>query len=108
LELQIGMTKFYCPKCKKETETDGEVQDMTNSNRYRLHGDCAVCGTRKNTFTGKDWVIKKKSEKEKKADKAKKERVKFNQQCMQLGLEILQSDKACQNCVAKCLGERKK
>jgi hypothetical protein len=84
-----------------------EEQDMTNSGRYRLHGDCAVCDTYKNTFTGKDWVIKKKSEKEKKAAKAKKEKAKFTRQCKKIGFEILQSDKACQDCVDKCLKGRK-
>jgi hypothetical protein len=51
---------------------------MTDSNRYKLHGDYADCGTRKNTLTGKDWVIKKKSEKDEKAAKARKEKAKFN------------------------------
>jgi hypothetical protein len=39
---------------------------MTDSNQHRLHGDCADCGTCKNTFIKKDWVIKK-SEKDEKA-----------------------------------------
>ncbi|PKY61977.1 hypothetical protein RhiirA4_487695 [Rhizophagus irregularis] len=77
------MTRFYCLRCKKETETASEVQDMTTSGRYRLHGDCTVCGIRKNTFTGEGWVIKKKSKKEK-------------------------EDAACQQCVAKCLDDRVK
>jgi hypothetical protein len=101
------MMKFYCTKCKKKTETVGEVQGMTDSNRHRLHGDCADCDTRKNTLTGKDWVIKKKSEKEEKTAKAKKEEAKFIRQCKELGLEILQSDKACRDCVFKCLGGQK-
>jgi hypothetical protein len=97
------MTKFYCLKCKKETETVDEVQDITNSGHFRLHGDCTVCGRHKSTFTGKNWVIKKKSKKEKEAATAKKERTKFNRQCRELGLEILQSNEACQNCVSECL-----
>jgi hypothetical protein len=96
--------KFYCLKCKKETETVNEEQDMTNSDRYKLHRDCTVYDTHKNTFTGTDWVIKKKSEKEKKAAKAKKEKAKFTQQCKKIGIDILQSDKACQDCISKCLG----
>jgi hypothetical protein len=71
------MTKFYCTKCKKKTETVDEVQGTTDSGRYRLHGDCADCGTYKNTLTGKDWVIKKKSEKDEKAAKTSKEKAKF-------------------------------
>jgi hypothetical protein len=97
------MTKFYCLKCKKETETVDEKQDMTNSGQYRLHEDCAVCDTHKNTFTGTDWVIKKKSKKKKKVTKAKKKKAKFTRQCKKIGLEILQSDKVCQDCVFKCL-----
>jgi hypothetical protein len=50
---------------------------MTNSGQYKLHKDCAVCGTHKNTFIRTDWMIKKKSKKEKKMAKAKKERAKF-------------------------------
>ncbi|PKY36201.1 hypothetical protein RhiirB3_458314 [Rhizophagus irregularis] len=49
------MTQFYCLKCKKETETTSEIQDMTINGRYHLHGDCTVCGMHKNTFTGVDW-----------------------------------------------------
>jgi hypothetical protein len=101
------MTKFYCTKCKKKTETVGKIRGITGSNRHRLHGDCADCGTRKNTLTGKDWVIKKKSEKNEKAAKVRKEEAKFIQQCKELGLEILQSDEACRDCVSKCLGRRK-
>ncbi|PKY35925.1 hypothetical protein RhiirB3_457527 [Rhizophagus irregularis] len=44
------MTRFYCLKCKKETETASEIQDMTTNERYRLHGDCTVCGMHKNTL----------------------------------------------------------
>jgi predicted peroxiredoxin len=78
---------------------------MTVGGRYRLHGDCVVCGIRKNTFTGKDWVIKKKSKKEKEDAVAKKKAAAFSRQCKELGLEIFQSDNACQQCVAKCLDE---
>jgi hypothetical protein len=76
---------------------------MTCSNRHRLYGNCADCDTRKNTLTGKDWVIKKKSEKDEKAAKVRKEEAKFIRQCKELGLEILQTDKAYQDCVDKCL-----
>ncbi|GET66511.1 hypothetical protein GLOIN_2v1788557 [Rhizophagus irregularis DAOM 181602=DAOM 197198] len=65
------MTRFYCLKCKKETETASEIQDMTTNGRYRLHGDCTVCGMHKNTFTGIDWVIKKKTKEKKKETTAK-------------------------------------
>ena len=102
------MTRFYCLRCKKETETASEVQDMTTSGRYRLHGDCAICGIRKNTFTGEGWVIKKKSKKEKEDAVAKKKAAAFNRQCKELGLEIFQSDKTCQQCVAKCLDDKVK
>ncbi|PKK77604.1 hypothetical protein RhiirC2_844174 [Rhizophagus irregularis] len=34
---------------------------MTETGRYRLHGENADCGKHKNTFTGKNWVIKKKN-----------------------------------------------
>jgi hypothetical protein len=81
---------------------------MTNSGWYRLHEDCIICGTHKNTFTGMDWMIKKKSEKEKKAAKTKKKKVKFTQQCKKIGFKILQSDKACQDCISKCLKGTKK
>ncbi|PKY60837.1 hypothetical protein RhiirA4_485009, partial [Rhizophagus irregularis] len=64
------------------------------------------CGIRKNTFTGEGWVIKKKSKKEKEDAMAKKKAAAFNRQCKELGLEIFQSDKACQQCVAKCLDDR--
>jgi hypothetical protein len=103
VKLQNEMTKFYCVKCKKETETADEVQDMTNSGRYRLHGNCTVCGKHKNTFTGKDWVIKKKSKKETAQATAKKKKAEFIRQCKDLGLEIFQSDQTCKNCVSKCL-----
>ncbi|CAB4403579.1 unnamed protein product [Rhizophagus irregularis] len=86
------MTRFYCLRCKKETETASEVQDMTTSGRYRLHG----------------WVIKKKSKEGKEDAVAKKKAAAFNRQCKELGLEIFQSDKACQQCVAKCLDDRVK
>ncbi|PKY60027.1 hypothetical protein RhiirA4_483269 [Rhizophagus irregularis] len=56
------MTRFYCLKCKKETETASEIQDMTTNGRYRLHGDCVICGMHKNTFTGVDWVFRSPSE----------------------------------------------
>ena len=102
------MTRFYCLRCKKETETVSEVQDMTTSGRYRLHGDCTVCGMHKNTFTGVDWVIKKKSKKEKEDAMAKKKAAAFSRQCKELGLEIFQSDKTCQQCVVKCLDDRVK
>ncbi|GET67270.1 hypothetical protein GLOIN_2v1790441 [Rhizophagus irregularis DAOM 181602=DAOM 197198] len=36
------MTRFYCLKCKKETETASEIQDITTNGRYRLHGDCVA------------------------------------------------------------------
>jgi hypothetical protein len=85
----------------------GEVRGMTDSNRHRLHGDCADCSTCKNTLTGKNWVIKKKSEKDEKAAKTKKEEAKFIRQCKELGLEILQSDKACRDCVDKYLRGQK-
>ncbi|PKB97512.1 hypothetical protein RhiirA5_433018 [Rhizophagus irregularis] len=51
--------------CKKETETASEIQDMTTNGRYRLHGDCTVCGMHKNTFTGVDLIKKKSKEKKK-------------------------------------------
>ncbi|PKC05588.1 hypothetical protein RhiirA5_400861 [Rhizophagus irregularis] len=45
---------------------------MTETGRYRLHGDNAVCGKHKNTFTGKNWVIKKKRKEKGKKDKESK------------------------------------
>ena len=101
------MTKFYCLKCKKETETVGEVQDMTNNGRYRLHGNCGTCGKHKNVFTGEGWVIKRKSRKEKADAKDKKETAKKNQQAKKLGLQILESDDTCQECIYKCLRAKK-
>ncbi|GET64528.1 hypothetical protein GLOIN_2v1788557 [Rhizophagus irregularis DAOM 181602=DAOM 197198] len=65
------MTRFYYLKCKKETETASEIQDMTTNGRYHLHGDCVVCGMHKNTFTGIDWVIKKKPRRRKKKPRLK-------------------------------------
>jgi hypothetical protein len=102
------MMKFYCTKCKKKTEIVDEIRGITDSNQHRLYGDCADCGIRKNTLTGKDWVIKKKSEKDEKAAKARKEKAKFTRQYKELGLEILRSDEACRDCVDKCLKGRKK
>ncbi|GET62649.1 hypothetical protein GLOIN_2v1790441 [Rhizophagus irregularis DAOM 181602=DAOM 197198] len=102
------MTRFYCLKCKKETETASEIQDMTTNGRYHLHGDCVVCGMHKNTFTGIDWVIKKKTKEKKKETAAKRHQTAYNRQCKKLGQKILDSDDTCKQCIDKCLKEAKK
>ncbi|GET66465.1 hypothetical protein GLOIN_2v1790441 [Rhizophagus irregularis DAOM 181602=DAOM 197198] len=79
------MTRFYCLKCKKETETASEIQDMTTNGRYRLHGDCTICETA-----------------------AKRQQTAYNRQCKKLGQKILDSDDACKQCIDKCLKEAKK
>ncbi|GBC31216.1 hypothetical protein GLOIN_2v1790441 [Rhizophagus irregularis DAOM 181602=DAOM 197198] len=102
------MTRFYCLKCKKETETASEIQDMTTNGRYRLHGDCTICGMHKNTFTGIDWVIKKKTKEKKKETAAKRQQTAYNRQCKKLGQKILDADDTCKQCIDKCLKEAKK
>ncbi|GET51587.1 hypothetical protein GLOIN_2v1790441 [Rhizophagus irregularis DAOM 181602=DAOM 197198] len=102
------MTRFYCLKCKKETETASEIQDMTTNGCYRLHGDCVVCGMHKNTFTGIDWVIKKKTKEKKKETAAKRHQTAYNRQCKKLGQKILEADDACKQCIDKYLKEAKK
>ncbi|CAB4412229.1 unnamed protein product [Rhizophagus irregularis] len=102
------MTRFYCLKCKKKTETASEIQDMTTNGRYRLHGDCTVCGMHKNTFTGEGWVIKKKTKEKKKETAAKRHQTVYNRQCKKLGQKILEADDTCKECIDKCLKEAKK
>ena len=104
----LKMTRFYCLKCKKETETASEIQVMTTNGRYRLHGDCTICGIHKNTFTGVDWVIKKKSKEKKKETAAKRHQTAYNRQCKKLGQKILDADDTCKQCIDKCLKEAKK
>ncbi|PKB93759.1 hypothetical protein RhiirA5_387063, partial [Rhizophagus irregularis] len=67
---------------------------MTTNGRYRLHGDCIVCGMHKNTFTMVDWVIKKKSKEKKKETAAKRQQTAYNRQC-KLGQKILDADDMC-------------
>ncbi|GET54899.1 hypothetical protein GLOIN_2v1788557 [Rhizophagus irregularis DAOM 181602=DAOM 197198] len=64
---------------------------MTTNRRYRLHGDCIVCGMHKNTFTMVDWVIKKKSKEKKKETAAKRQQTAYNRQC-KLRQKILDAD----------------
>ena len=95
------MVKIYCIKCKQKTDTIGEQQDMTNSGRYRIRGDCNICGTYKSVFTGEDWKVNPKSEREKskkdKADaKAKCQESSINRKARKLGLRVLSVDETSQ------------
>ncbi|GBB88590.1 hypothetical protein RclHR1_15140001 [Rhizophagus clarus] len=86
------MTEIYCAKCKKKTETSSEVQDMTDKGRYRIHGDCIICGTHKNTLTGENWEVKIHSKREVLDAKKKRKKTATNKKAKKLGLKILDAD----------------
>lgn len=44
------MDLIYCSKCQTRTETQDVRIEYTRTNRPMKKGQCAVCGTRKNTF----------------------------------------------------------
>lgn len=44
------MDLIYCAKCQKQTDTQNVQIDYTRTHRPMKNGQCAVCGTRKNTF----------------------------------------------------------
>lgn len=98
------MVKIYCVKCKQKTDTVSELQDMTNSGRYRILGGCSICGTHKSAFTGENWKVNPKSEREKskkdKADaKAKRQESAVNRKARNLGLRILSVDEKSQKMI---------
>ena len=86
------MAQIYCLKCKKKTNTSGEVQDMTNNGRYRIHGDCTICGIHKNIFTSEDWVVRIHSKKELLEAREKRQQTAFNKKAKKLGLKILNAN----------------
>ena len=107
------MVKIYCIKCKQKTDTTGEQQDMTNSGRYRILGDCSICGTYKSVFTGEGWKINPKSERERsKKDKAdarvKRQESSLNRKARKLGLRVLSVDKTSQKMIKSLLKEAEK
>jgi Domain of unknown function (DUF5679) len=102
------MTQIYCLKCRKKTNTSEEIQDMTNNGRYRIHGDCTICGTHKNIFTGEDWEIKAHSKKELLEAKKKRQDYALNKKAKKLGLKILNADKDVKACIKRCLRNAKK
>jgi len=97
------MTQIYYLKCRKKTSTSGEVQDMTNNGRYRIHGDCTVCGMHKNIFTSEDWAVKAYSKKELLEARERRQQTTFNRRAKRLGLRILNADEDVQACVKRCL-----
>ncbi|GBB83287.1 hypothetical protein RclHR1_10000010 [Rhizophagus clarus] len=86
------MTEIYCTKCRKKTETSSEVQDMTDKGRYRIHGDCIICETHKNTITGENWKVKLHSKGEVLDAKKKRKKTATNKKAKKLGLKILDAD----------------
>ncbi|GBB85896.1 hypothetical protein RclHR1_12330017 [Rhizophagus clarus] len=86
------MTEIYCTKCRKKTETSSEVQDMTDNGRYRIHGDCIICGTHKNTLTGENWEVKSHSKREVLDAKKKRKKTATNKKAKKLGFKILDAD----------------
>lgn len=107
------MVKIYCVKCKQKTDTVSEAQDMTNSGRYRIVGDCNICGTHKGTFTGENWKINPKSEREKskkdKAEaKAKRQESALNRKARNLGLRVLSVDEKSQKTIKGFLKKAEK
>ncbi|GES72456.1 hypothetical protein GLOIN_2v1788557 [Rhizophagus clarus] len=102
------MTKIHCTKCKKKTETSSEVQDMTDKGRYRIHGDCIICGTHKNTLTGKNWEVKIHSKREVLDAKEKRKKTATNKKAKKLGLKILDADDKVQAYIKRYLREATK
>ena len=97
------MTEIHCTKCKKKTETSSEVQDMTDKGRYRIHGDCIICGTHKNTLTGENWEVKTHSKREILDAKKKRKKTATNKKAKKLGLKILDADDKVQAYIKRYL-----
>jgi hypothetical protein len=102
------MTQIYCLKCKKKTNTSEEVQDMTNKGRYRIHGDCTICGTHKSVFTSDDWEVRTHSRRELLDAREKRKQYARNRKAKKLGFKILDADEDVQACVKQCLRGAKK
>ena len=101
------MTKFYCLRCKKATETVDEKENVTSNNRCQLVGECTVCGFYKFTFTNENFEIGHKSQKERAKAKAKRQTTSLKNKAKKLGLQILYADEETQKCVKKCLMKAK-
>ena len=81
---------------------------MTDNGRYRLHGNCAICGTHKNIFTSDNWMVKTHSKKELLEARERRQQSAFNRKAKKLGIKILNADEDVQDCVKRCLRQVKK
>ncbi|GBB98628.1 hypothetical protein RclHR1_03280024 [Rhizophagus clarus] len=97
------MTEIYCAKCKKKIETSSEVQDMTDKGRYRIHGDCIICGMYKNTLTGENWKVKTHSKREILDVKRKRKKTAMNKKARKLGFKILDVNENVQTYIKRYL-----
>jgi hypothetical protein len=80
---------------------------MTDNGRYRLHGDCTVCGMHKNIFTSENWIVKTRNKKELLEARERRQQSAFNRKAKKLGLKILNADEDVQACVKRCLRTKK-
>jgi len=44
------LMEIYCVKCKKKTDTEDPVREVTKNGRPMVVGKCAVCGSKKCRF----------------------------------------------------------
>ncbi|GBC07224.1 hypothetical protein RclHR1_07310016 [Rhizophagus clarus] len=81
---------------------------MTDKGRYRIHGDCIICGAHKNTLTCENWEVKTHSKREILDAKKKRKKTATNKKAKKLGFKILDANENVQTYIKRYLREATK
>ncbi len=63
------MTKIYCTKCRKKTDSTNEQVVDTKNNRKRIAAKCKICKGGKSMFLGNTSNVRRDKKKEPKQEK---------------------------------------
>ena len=95
-------------KCKKNTDIKSEEKfevETKSGKRHQITGLCSVCERKKASFVNNKWRYNNKSAETVKADREKKEMVKYNRAVRKWGEKII--DNEAEDCVKKYLTQMK-